>query len=64
MQEIEKQLHLIHSLNKDTAGNKMDIDVNPDLAFARISSVTTGSPADEAVSVISLLSFCNSTINY
>lgn len=52
MQEIEKQLHLIHSLNKDSAGNKMEVDVNPDLAFARISSVIISSPADEAVSVI------------
>lgn len=52
MQEIEKQLHLVHSLNKDSVENKMEVDINPDLAFARISSVTVNSPADEAVSMI------------
>lgn len=50
MQEIEKQLHLVHALSKDVSSEITEQEINSNLPIGRVASVTPNSPSDEAVS--------------
>lgn len=51
MREMEKMLHVIHAERKtDGSSNEdMECEISPDTPIAKITTVSTNSPADEAV---------------
>lgn len=52
MDEIEKHLHAVHAEGGLVSQTEsMDFETTPDTPIAKVTSVTAGSPADEAVCV-------------
>lgn len=49
---MEKHIHVIHAENGPlTQTESMDYEITPGTPIAKVTSVTAGSPADEAVSL-------------